>query len=75
MTTERKQKLLLYAVLLIVMFAAALFMNKRFVQIDTCLDSGSAWDYDNNICASDCADKGRVWDSETATCQSKRDVS
>ncbi|RKQ71794.1 hypothetical protein DES40_1124 [Litorimonas taeanensis] len=68
MTTERKQKLLLYAVLLMIMFAAALFMNRRFVQIDTCLDNGAAWDYDRNICSLDCVGDGKIWVEEKAAC-------
>lgn len=68
MTAERKQKLLLYAVLLIVLIAAAAFMNRRFVQIDNCLDRGESWDYGQNICSSDCVKSGGVFDSETATC-------
>ncbi len=69
MTPERKQKLLLYAVLLIVLIAAAAFMNRRFVQIDNCLDRGDSWDYGQNICSSDCVKSGRVFDVETATCR------
>jgi len=68
MTQERKQKLFLYAAILIVIIAASAFLNRRYVQIDTCLDAGNAWDYANNICSDTCADKGRVFDVETSTC-------
>lgn len=50
MTREKKQKYLLYVVLLVVLITASVFMNSRFVQIDTCLDQGGSWDHDARVC-------------------------
>jgi hypothetical protein len=69
MSSERKQKLLLYAVLMVVLIAGSLFMNHRFVQIDNCLDAGNAWDYDSNICSTDCVEKGGVFDRDAGLCR------
>lgn len=68
MSFERKQKLLLYAALMVVLIAGSVFMNHRFVQIDSCLDAGEAWDYDQNICSSDCVEKGRIFDKDKGVC-------
>jgi len=68
MSRDRKQKYLLYFVLMIVLIAASMFMNSRFVEIDSCLDLGGAWDYDRNICSSECISDGGSWDVEKSIC-------
>ena len=66
MSRDKKQKYLLYFVLMIVLIAASMFMNSRFVEIDACLDRGDAWDHDKNICKAECHDgEICVTDSET----------
>ena len=66
MSRAKKEKYLLYLVLMIVLIAASMFMNSRFVEIDVCLDRGGAWDYDKNICKIECLDgEICVTDSET----------
>ena len=50
MSRDKKQKYLLYLVLIVVLIAASFFMNSRFVEIDTCLDQGGRYDYDQKVC-------------------------
>ena len=51
MSREKKQKYLLYLVLMIVLIAAASFQH--FVsnaKVDRCLDAGGAYNYDQKVC-------------------------
>jgi hypothetical protein len=54
---SKKQILLLVAVILVLMIALFMPRAKRFMDIDKCLDRGSRWNYEKNICESL---KGRV---------------
>ena len=50
MSRAKKEKYLLYLVLMIVLIAASFFMNSRFVEIDSCLDSGGRYNHDEKVC-------------------------
>lgn len=51
MTSARKQKLLLYLVLTIVLIAGASFQHfYSNAKVDKCLDAGGSYDFDNAVC-------------------------
>lgn len=51
MSRDRKQKYLLYLVLMIVLIAGASFQHfYSNAKVDKCLDAGGAYDFDRKIC-------------------------
>ncbi len=51
MTSARKQKLLLYFVLMIVLIAGASFQHfYSNAKVDNCLDAGHEYDFERQIC-------------------------
>lgn len=44
-------------------------LSSRTVSIDSCLDLGGAWDYENNICSRDCIKKGYIWNDSEKLCE------
>ena len=51
MTSARKQKLLLYFVLMIVLVAGASFQHfYSNAKVDNCLDVGGSYDFDAEVC-------------------------
>ncbi|GGX68716.1 hypothetical protein GCM10011309_18210 [Litorimonas cladophorae] len=51
MTSARKQKLLLYLVLMIVLVAGASFQHfYSNAKVDRCLDAGGSYDFDAKVC-------------------------
>jgi len=51
MSRDRKQKLLLYAVLLVVLVAGASFQHfVSYAKVDRCLDAGGQYDFDQKTC-------------------------
>lgn len=51
MSRDKKQKYLLYAVLLIVIIAASIFQQQFSIgKIDRCEVAGGVWDFDARVC-------------------------
>ncbi|WP_427454050.1 hypothetical protein [Litorimonas sp. WD9-15] len=54
MTSDRKSKLALYAVLMVVIIAGAIFQQKFSIgKIDRCEVGGGTWDHDRRVCVSE----------------------